>query len=238
MADLQSRKSESYKIFDQIAPTYDRLNHLLSMGVDIYWRKQMLKELPQRPKLHCLDLACGTGDVSFALATAEQVESIEGLDLSEGMVEFGRKKIEKKQLAHKVQLNIGDGVTVPRPDQTVDVVTLTFGIRNFSQPQESLRNIYRVLKPGGRALILEFGMPKFFLVRWIYTFYFRYLLPFIGNLLSGHKDAYTYLNKTVEDFPFGQDFAEWMTEAGLENVRFKKLTFGIAYLYIGDRPHE
>jgi demethylmenaquinone methyltransferase / 2-methoxy-6-polyprenyl-1,4-benzoquinol methylase len=238
MSSLEGRKKESYKIFDQIAPTYDLLNHLLSFGIDVYWRKQMLKELPLRDKMHCLDLACGTGDVSLTLAGSPKIQSIEGLDMSEGMVEFGRKKVQKKNLEDKVQLNIGDGVTIPRPDQTADVVTLTFGIRNFSDPQESIRNIYRVLKPGGRALILEFGMPRFFLVRWVYTFYFRYLLPFIGNLISGHSDAYTYLNKTVEDFPFGEDFAKWMREAGLENVRYRSLSFGIAYLYVGEKPHE
>lgn len=234
VSEHQARKSESYKIFDQIAPTYDALNHLLSLGIDIYWRRQMLKELPERSSLTCLDLACGTGDVSLALATSPKIAQIEGLDLSAGMIEHGRKKIEKKQLTEKIQLNLGDGVEIPRPDQSVDVVTLTFGIRNFSDPEKSLRNIRRVLKPGGKALILEFGMPKNFLVRAVYTFYFRYLLPFVGNLLSGHKDAYTYLNKTVEDFPFGEPFAKWMREAGLENVRYRRLSFGIAYLYIGE----
>lgn len=235
MAEYQERKKESYKIFDQIAPTYDALNHLLSFGIDIYWRKQMLKELPPRGQLKCLDLACGTGDVSLTLAQSPLVHTIEGLDLSQGMIDHGREKIIKKGVNDRVALNIGDGVSVPRPDESVDVVTLTFGIRNFNDPQTSLHNIYRVLKPQGRALILEFGMPKLWIVRLVYTFYFRYLLPFVGNLFSGHKDAYTYLNQTVEDFPFGEDFLVMMRNAQFKNARYRRLTFGIAYLYIGDK---
>jgi demethylmenaquinone methyltransferase / 2-methoxy-6-polyprenyl-1,4-benzoquinol methylase len=235
MSQYQERKKESYKIFDQIAPTYDALNHLLSFGIDIYWRKQMLKELPPQGHLKCLDLACGTGDVSLTLAKSPLVQEIEGLDLSQGMIDHGREKVRKNNLQDRVALNIGDGVTIPRPDESVDVVTLTFGIRNFNDPQMSLHNIYRVLKPQGRALILEFGMPKLWIVRMIYTFYFRYLLPFVGNLFSGHKDAYTYLNQTVEDFPFGEDFLSLMRNAQFKNARYRRLTFGIAYLYIGDK---
>lgn len=238
MSSLHSRKKESYKIFDQIAPTYDSLNHLLSFGIDVYWRKQMMKVLPQGENLQALDLACGTGDVSIVLGRQKKVGSVEGLDLSEGMISHGREKIATKGLSEKVKLEIGDGVTIPRPDNSVDVVTLTFGVRNFSDPKVSLQNIYRVLKPGGRGMVLEFSIPANPVVRWIYFFYFRYVLPFVGNLLSGHGDAYTYLNKTVEDFPYGEEFADWMRQAGFRDVKYRVLTFGIATLYWGDKPFE
>lgn len=235
MTTLQTRKKESYKIFDQIAGTYDLLNHLLSFGIDIYWRSQMRKLLPNRSGLKALDLACGTGDVSLVMGADQKVESLEGLDLSQGMIDYGRVKVAKKKLQDKVQLNIGDGVEIPRENQSVDVVTLSFGVRNFNDPQKSLENIARVLKPQGRAIIMEFSIPKSRFFRAVYFFYFRHLLPFVGNLISKHKDAYTYLNQTVEKFPYGEDFAKMMTKAGLSDVNYKPLTFGIATLYWGDK---
>jgi demethylmenaquinone methyltransferase/2-methoxy-6-polyprenyl-1,4-benzoquinol methylase len=235
MTTLQSRKKESYKIFDQIAGTYDLLNHILSFGIDIYWRSKMRKLLPERKGLKVLDLACGTGDVSLVMGADDKVESLEGIDLSQGMIDYGRIKVNKKNLQDKVQLNIGDGVTIPRDDQSVDVITLSFGIRNFDDPQKSLENMTRVLKTDGRVIIMEFSIPKSRFFRGVYFFYFRHLLPFVGNLISKHKDAYTYLNQTVEDFPYGNEFAQMMTKAGLSNVQYKTLTFGIATLYWGDK---
>jgi demethylmenaquinone methyltransferase/2-methoxy-6-polyprenyl-1,4-benzoquinol methylase len=151
------------------------------------------------------------------------------------MIDYGRIKVNKKNLQDKVQLNIGDGVTIPRDDQSVDVITLSFGIRNFDDPQRSLENMTRVLKTDGRVIIMEFSIPKSRFFRGVYFFYFRHLLPFVGNLISKHKDAYTYLNQTVEDFPYGNEFAQMMTKAGLSNVQYKTLTFGIATLYWGDK---
>lgn len=232
---LKERKNQSFKIFDDIAGTYDLLNRCLSLGIDVLWRKRMMKELPAGDQLIALDLATGTGDVALELAAQKRVAKVQGLDLSTGMVELGKKKIIKKGFAHKAQLGIGDGVAVPVADESQDVVTLSFGIRNFPDPQLSLKNIHRVLKPNGRALVMEFGLPKNFLVRAVYLFYFRKLLPFVGNLISGHGDAYTYLNKTVEDFPYDQDFLNWMKEAGFKNPKAVSLSFGIAFLYIGEK---
>lgn len=230
-----SRKLESFKIFDQIAPTYDKLNRILSAGIDIYWRRVLRAHLPQKNELKVLDLATGTGDVALTLVKDQKVAHITGMDLSEGMMKVGREKIKKLGLTDKISFKHGDGVTIPVADQSFDVVTVSFGIRNFPDYQESLRNMKRVLKPGGRALVLELSMPHFFLVRWVYQFYFRYVLPFIGNRMSQHGDAYTYLNKTVENFPCGDQFAKAMKEAGLKNVRYTEMTFGIATLYQGDR---
>ncbi|EQC49799.1 bifunctional demethylmenaquinone methyltransferase/2-methoxy-6-polyprenyl-1,4-benzoquinol methylase UbiE [Bacteriovorax sp. DB6_IX] len=232
---LAERKTESYKIFDKIAGTYDFLNHLLSFGIDIYWRKKVIKNLPPRKNLQCLDLACGTGDLTIVLAKQDSVEKVTGLDMSKGMVDIGKIKIDKKGYAHKAAMQIGDGVEIPTADELFDVTTVSFGIRNFPDPQRSLENMFRVIKPGGRSMVLEFSIPKNPLFKGIYFFYFRYLLPFVGNLISKHKDAYSYLNETVEDFPYGQDFADMMVKAGFKNVRYEELTFGIATLYIGEK---
>ncbi len=234
-AALNNRKNESWKIFDKIAGTYDLLNHILSFGIDIYWRNVVIKNLPNKDQLHCLDLACGTGDLTITLAKAKNVKKVTGMDLSKGMISFGLKKLENKNLSHLATMEVGDGVSIPKEDNSFDVTTVSFGIRNFPDPQLSLINMNRVLKEGGRSMVLEFSIPKNFIFRNIYFFYFRYLLPFVGNLISRHKDAYSYLNETVEDFPYGEDFAELMRKAGFKNVHYKELTFGIATLYIGDK---
>lgn len=233
--NLSIRKKESFKIFDDIAKTYDFLNHLLSMGIDVYWRNRLLKKIQNKADLVALDLATGTGDLAITLSKHNHVKKVLGMDLSKGMVSIGETKVKDKGLDNIINFQIGDACNIPLEDNSFDVVTISFGIRNFPDPKKSLREILRVLKPGGRLLILEFGMPKNFLVSAVYTFYFRYLLPFVGNLVSGHGDAYTYLNKTVEDFAYGQDFADWMKEAGFNNVKFEELTFGISNLYRGDK---
>ncbi|GAB4011513.1 MAG: bifunctional demethylmenaquinone methyltransferase/2-methoxy-6-polyprenyl-1,4-benzoquinol methylase UbiE [Bdellovibrio sp.] len=231
----QTRKLESFKIFDQIAPTYDRLNRILSVGIDIYWRQVLKRHLPKRNELKVLDLATGTGDVPLTLIKDKKVQTIVGTDLSEGMLTVGRKKISEKNLTDRITLKVGDGVTIPESDESFDVITVSFGIRNFPDYEQSLRNMKRVLKKNGRAMVLELSMPKNPLIKMFYQFYFRFILPLIGNGMSNHGDAYTYLNKTVESFPSGEEFASLMKKAGFVNVDFKPLTFGIATLYWGDK---
>lgn len=232
---LDARKKESYKIFDDIAGTYDVLNHTLSMGIDIYWRNKMLKHLPNKESINALDLATGTGDVALTLVKDARVKKITGLDLSKGMIDVGIQKVKKKGLEKKIFLMIGDGVSIPTGDAAFDLTTISFGIRNFSDPQKSLHDIHRVLKKDGRLMIMEFSIPTNFIVRNVYFFYFRHLLPFIGNIVSKHKDAYTYLNKSVEDFPYGDKFLGMMKTAGFQDLKMIPLTFGIATLYIGDK---
>lgn len=234
-ANLDERKKESYKIFDEIAGTYDVLNHSLSMGIDIHWRNKMLKHLPNKETINALDLATGTGDVPLTLVKDKRIKKITGLDLSKGMVDIGIQKVKKKGLDNKIFLMIGDGCNIPCADSAFDLTTISFGIRNFPDPQKSLHEIQRVLKPGGRVMIMEFSIPKNFIFRNIYFFYFRHLLPFVGNLVSKHKDAYTYLNKSVEDFPYGDAFLQLMRNANFKNLKAIPLTFGIATLYIGDK---
>jgi demethylmenaquinone methyltransferase/2-methoxy-6-polyprenyl-1,4-benzoquinol methylase len=233
--DIHRKKKASWKIFDQIAPTYDRINKVLSMGIDILWRKNFTRYLPQQRNLMCLDLATGTADVALELAKDERVKHIEATDLSAKMLEFGQKKVSASQYAHKITLHNADGVKIPSPRTSMDVITVAFGIRNFNDYKLSLSNMVRVLKPGGRAMILEFSLPKNSAIKSIYLFYFRSILPTIGNVLSGHSNAYTYLNKTVEDFPYGDAFISEMTSAGFSSVESKSLSFGIATLYIGHK---
>ena len=233
--EIDARKKESYKIFDEIAGTYDLLNHSLSMGIDVYWRNKMLKHLPNKESINALDLATGTGDVALTLVKDKRVKKITGLDLSKGMIDVGIKKVIKQGLDKKIFLMIGDGVNIPTADAAFDLTTISFGIRNFSDPQKSLYDIHRVLKKDGRLMIMEFSIPQNFIVRNVYFFYFRHLLPFIGNIVSKHKDAYTYLNKSVEEFPYGDKFLGMMATAGFKDLKMIPLTFGIATLYIGDK---
>ncbi|MAF77445.1 MAG: bifunctional demethylmenaquinone methyltransferase/2-methoxy-6-polyprenyl-1,4-benzoquinol methylase UbiE [Halobacteriovoraceae bacterium] len=237
-AKLSERKKESFRIFDDIAPTYDSLNRTLSFGIDVYWRHQIKNNLPQKPNIHVLDLATGTADVPLVLAKAKQVERIQGLDLSEKMVEIGKVKVEKAGLNHRIQLGIGDGCNLPVESESYDATTVSFGIRNFPSTLKGLQEMHRILKPGGRAMVMEFSLPTNFLVKFIYLFYFRHVLPFVGNLFSGHGDAYSYLNKTVEDYPYGEDFLNIMREAGFKTPKAHPLTFGIATLYIGDKEEN
>jgi len=232
---LQERKKESYKIFDEIAGTYDFLNHFLSFGIDIYWRQKFLKQLPKREEITALDLATGTGDVPLVLVKDKRVKKVTGLDLSKGMIAVGKKKIEKKGLSDQISFHLGDGVKIPSADNSFDLVTISFGIRNFEDPQKSIHDIYRVLKPGGRLLIMELSVPSNKFMKMLYLFFFRKILPFVGNIVSKHKDAYSYLNQSVEDFPCGDDFKQLIDNAGFKNTGYKELTFGIATLYCGDK---
>lgn len=234
MTNVKARKTESWKIFDDIAPTYDFLNHFLSLGIDVLWRKKFITNLPKKDNLTAYDLATGTGDVALTLAKNPRVSKVIGMDLSTGMLKLAKIKVQKKNLSKKVFMEVGDGVSIPKDENTTDVVTVAFGIRNFPSPQESLDNMVRVLRPGGRAMIMEFSLPKNPIIKWGYLLYFRHILPFIGNALSKNKDAYTYLNESVEDFPYGQAFTDMMKNAGMKNIKVIPLSFGIASLYIGD----
>lgn len=228
-----SHKAESFEIFNSIAPTYDLLNRALSMGIDQRWRNKFNKNLPNKNNLKVLDLATGTADVALTLAKDLRVGKVVGIDLSEGMISLGRKKIAKDKNGHKIELQIGDGVEIPFEDESFDVITVAFGIRNFPDHVRSLHNMFRVLKPGGVVMVMEFGMPNNPIVSGSYKFYFRHLLPTIGNIVSGHKNAYTYLNKTVEDFPYGNDFTQLMKNAGFIDIQDNRLSYGIAHLYRG-----
>lgn len=223
-------------MFDRIAHRYDLLNRLLSMGTDRGWRKKMVHYLPGQGPLHLLDLATGTADVLlFFERTSNRIARAVGLDLSAGMLGYGREKVRRAGLDEKLALVRGDGTRLPVADNSFDAVTISFGIRNYLDVDAGLREMLRILKPGGRALILEFSLPGSALVRLPYLFYFRNVLPLVGGAISGDAQAYRYLNKTVETFPYGDAFVHLMRKAGFTNARAIPLSFGIATLYLGDK---
>lgn len=226
-----------YKMFDRIAGKYDTLNRLLSLRRDVAWRKAMVKFLPDGDSLRHLDLATGTGDqILFMMKETNCIQESVGVDLSEGMLEVGRKKIAASPWADRIRMETGDALNIPVEDGGFDVTTISFGIRNVIHVPQAMQEMLRVLKPGGRALILECSLPPNPLLRKLYLFYFRHFLPWVGGVVSGNTDAYKYLNRTVETFPSGQAFCEIMREAGFEHVNLKTLTFGVATIYMGDKP--
>jgi len=225
------------RMFDRIAHRYDLLNRLLSMGTDVAWRRALVRRMSEKPNLQVLDLATGTADVLLTIQrmTGRVARGI-GVDVSGGMLHFGHKKIAKEGLADKLQLVQGDAMHLPLPDQVFDAASISFGIRNVADVPLGLREMHRVLRPGGQVLILEFSLPANLLFRRLYLFYFRHILPRLGGLISGDFQAYRYLNKTVETFPYGEAFCELMKDAGFEAVRAEPFSFGIASLYTGTKP--
>lgn len=231
-------KTRSWQMFNRIAPTYDLLNRMLSAGIDRGWRRSLYASLPPAPeRLDLLDLATGTGDQLLSLMEADggrRFRSATGLDPAELMLARARTKPGgRAENVHWIQ---GNACALPMAAESVDVITMSFGIRNVPEPAKCLAEIFRVLRPGGRALILEFALPRNAVVRATYLFYFRKVLPWIGGLVSGDRAAYHYLNQTVEEFPCGDAFLELMKNAGFRPTKFRELTFGIANLYSGDRP--
>ena len=224
-------------MFDRIAWRYDLLNRMLSLGADVRWRKRMARHLPPGRDLKVLDLATGTADQILMLAHAsDRVGASEGMDLSEGMLEIGRRKVKEQGMSHLVTLRTGDATAIPAADNTCDVVTISFGIRNVENVPRALSEMLRVLKPGGRALILEGSLPANTFLRKLYLLYFRHVLPRVGAWVSGDGGAYAYLNRTVETFPCGEAFCALMRTAGFRDVSFDPRTFGVATIYRGDKP--
>lgn len=230
------RKEKVREMFDNIAPTYDKLNHLMSMNVDRHWRRHALKEIVDGTPQRILDVACGTGDstVSIAKAAAEGTTVI-GADISEGMMALVAEKAEKAGVGDRIRLEVADGEALPYADGSFDRVTCAFGIRNFENKGKGLAEFLRVLRPGGRAVILELSVPQNRLVRWVYDLYFSHLLPKIGGAVSGDKAAYRYLPASVHGFPPPADFCRMMTEAGFAGFRFRTFTFGLCRMYVGER---
>lgn len=232
----QPPRIEIWRMFDRIARRYDLLNHLLSLGQDIRWRKKVARFLVNKYDQYILDLATGTGDqLLYLFSCSDRIDRALGTDLALKMLDRGREKVKKRKLDDRIVLEEGDAENIQYPDNTFDAVTISFGIRNVMSVERSLSEMCRVLKPAGRVLILEFSIPQNILMRGIYLFYFRYLLPFIGSVISGDGSAYRYLNKTVEGFPYGDAFCQLLRESGFQNVSMYPQTFGIATIYYGDK---
>jgi demethylmenaquinone methyltransferase/2-methoxy-6-polyprenyl-1,4-benzoquinol methylase len=225
-----SKKEQVARMFDNISGNYDFLNHFLSLGIDRGWRKKAIKLLrPVSPKL-MLDVATGTGDFAIQALDLNPVKVI-GVDISEGMLDVGRKKIVVKGLESKIELLSGDSENLPFPDNNFDAVTVGFGVRNFENLEKGLREINRVMKPGAMLIILEFSRPRSFPFKQIYNLYFKSILPKIGRWVSRDKAAYTYLPESVEAFPDGNDFIKILHGTGFKNTACKALTFGTSSIY-------
>jgi demethylmenaquinone methyltransferase / 2-methoxy-6-polyprenyl-1,4-benzoquinol methylase len=219
------------QMFDAIAGRYDLLNHLLSLGIDRRWRRRAIDALALRPGEVVLDLCTGTADL--ALATGPGVRVV-GVDFAGEMLRLARAKLRARD-ERRVALVRGDAMRIPLKDASVDAVTIGFGIRNVQHPDAAAREILRVLRPGGRLAILEFGTPSVPGLRAAYLFYFRRALPLIGRIVSRHNDAYAYLPASVAAFPSPDAFLRLLEEAGFSRTRVVQMTFGIVYLFVGDK---
>lgn len=229
-----SKKEQVAKMFDNIAGNYDFLNHFLSLGIDIYWRKQLVKHLnKQAPKI-ILDVATGTGDLAIAMLKTNP-DKIIGVDISNGMLDVGRKKMKEKSLDHIITLEQADSENLPHDDETFDAVCVSFGARNFENLEKGLSEMCRVLKKGGKLYILEFSQPTSFPFKQIYQFYFKAVLPLIGKLLSKDNSAYSYLPESVSAFPFGKELNEIIEKCGYTNAKNIPLTLGVSSIYIAEK---
>lgn len=217
-------------LFNSIAPTYDKLNHLLSLNIDKYWRSKSLKVCSVSKWEKVLDVACGTADFTLQIAR-KGAANVVGVDVSEAMVEIGKEKVKNANFQEKVHLMIGDCASLPFPENCFDAVTVAFGVRNFAQRANSLKEICRVLKPNGEVVILEFSTPQKFPIKQLYKFYFKKWLPFVGGIISGDKAAYNYLPESVYAFPQGEAFMQELCDANLQKVKQCRMTFGIVTAY-------
>jgi demethylmenaquinone methyltransferase/2-methoxy-6-polyprenyl-1,4-benzoquinol methylase len=229
------KKEQVADMFNSIAYRYDFLNRFLSAGIDVWWRKKAIQQLQEIAPKKVLDVATGTGDVAIMTYHMLHSEKITGIDISEGMLELGTKKIEKLGLGNTIELQKGDSEVIRFEDNSFDAITVAFGVRNFQNLEKGLSEMYRVLRPGGKLVVLEFSKSKNKLLSAPFNFYMNVVTPAIGKIFSKNKDAYTYLNHSVQAFPEGQTFLTIMHEAGFTQTYLKKLSFGICTIYCGSK---
>ncbi len=230
----KGKKQQVRAMFNDIAPRYDLLNHLLSVNIDKIWRKKVRKELETIQPEKILDVATGTADLAIELAKLP-VKKIIGIDIAADMLEIGKLKVKNKGLGQVIELQVGDSENIHFGDNYFDAVSVAFGVRNYENLSKGLQEMQRVMRPGGKVAILEFSKPAAFPMKNIYRFYFNHILPTIGKLVSKNSSAYTYLPNSVAAFPEGDVFMEKMRQAGFKQIRQRRLTFGIATLYIGSK---
>ncbi|MDG1146376.1 MAG: bifunctional demethylmenaquinone methyltransferase/2-methoxy-6-polyprenyl-1,4-benzoquinol methylase UbiE [Flavobacteriales bacterium] len=229
-----SKKEQVATMFDNIAGNYDFLNHFLSLGIDIFWRKRLVRKLQKQKPQNILDVATGTADLAIAMMKIKPFNVV-GIDISNGMLEVGRKKIKQQDLEKTIQLQQADSEDLPFEDATFDAVTVSFGARNFENLQKGLSEMARVLKPGGKIYILEFSKPTLFPFKQLYDFYFKFVLPLIGKLLSKDNAAYSYLPESVKAFPHGKELNSIIENCGYTNAKNHPLTMGIASIYTAQK---
>lgn len=226
-----AKKEKVGQMFDDIAPRYDLLNHLLSFQIDRRWRKKAIQSLCPQDKEHILDVACGTADFSIAAARAG-ARKVTGTDISEEMMKIGRIKVSQAGLQDRISLEAASCENLPYSDGSFSAATVAFGVRNFEDRMAGIRQIYRVLRPGGKIVVLEFSMPAVPVFRSLYLFYFQRLLPAIAGWVSGNRAAYTYLPESVRGFPPPEVFRAELEEAGFRQCRIRRFTGGIVALYV------
>jgi demethylmenaquinone methyltransferase / 2-methoxy-6-polyprenyl-1,4-benzoquinol methylase len=229
------KKQQISQMFDRIAFRYDFLNRFLSGGIDIYWRRRAIRELMSLRPERILDVATGTADMAIMMTRYLGPGKITGIDISNGMLEIGRQKIAKLKLEDRIELFTGDSEAINYPDNSYDAVTVAFGVRNFENLEKGLQEILRVLRPGGRLIILEFSRPKQAGFRHLYDGYLRLVAPGIGKMISSSREAYQYLNDSVRAFPEGADFIGILNKNGYANTGLRKLSLGICTIYIGEK---
>ncbi len=233
-AELRIAKAGAVRnMFDTIAGSYDFLNHFLSVGIDIIWRKRAVEKLGDLADKKILDLACGTCDLAIAIAEKSPDVKVVGADFSKEMIEIGRRKIVKKGLSKQIEAGEGDALNLRFDDESFDAVTCAFGVRNFADLDRGLSEMSRILKPGGKMIILEFTKPDNFIFSYLYKIYFTKILPLLGKMVSGSSSAYDYLPDSVYKFPTPAELAEKMQNAGIKETAWYMQTFGICAIHTG-----
>lgn len=229
-----TKKEQVAEMFNNISHRYDFLNHFLSLGIDILWRKKAIKLLKADQPKQILDVATGTGDFAIE-ALALNPDRVVGVDISSGMLDMGKEKMKRKKIDHIIEMQMGDSEKLLFEDNTFDATIVAFGVRNFENLKQGLSDMHRVVKPGGKTVIIEFSRPRTFPMKQLYNFYFKSILPVIGKLISKDQSAYTYLPESVDAFPDGQKFLDILSAVGYKKTECKPLTFGIASIYIGQK---
>ena len=222
-------------MFNDIAPTYDRLNHILSFDIDKLWRKRVVRIVRRLGAKHIMDMATGTGDLAIALAQNIEGSIIYGADFSSEMLAVAEQKISKLALSKRISLTECNAENIPLDDETVDVATVAFGVRNFEHQKEALTEMKRTIRKGGHLVVLEFSNPKCAFVRWCYRLYSHYILPAIGRLVSKHATAYTYLPESIDQFASPEAFTALLQEVGFDHIERKSQSMGIAHIYIAHK---
>ena len=230
-----TKKEQVAEMFNNISGTYDFLNHFLSLGIDVIWRKMAIRELEKEKPRYILDVATGTGDFAFEAIRILKPEKIVGVDISQGMLSIAKEKIIKKNLQNTFEVSLGDSEKLLFDNDSFDAVIVAYGVRNFEDLEKGLSDMLRVLKPRGKVVILEFSKPRVFPVKQGYNFYFKYITPAIGKLFSKDASAYTYLPESVAAFPDGKDFTELLSKVGFQNTKWRPLAFGICSIYTGSK---
>lgn len=231
----QTKKEQVTKMFDTISEEYDSINRMMTFGIDIIWRKKLIDIIAKEQPKNILDIASGTGDLAIMAAQKTTANEIIGVDISKGMLEIGKKKIAKLNLSKRIKMQLEDSENLPFDSNYFDTITVAFGVRNFENLDAGIKEINRVLKPGGIFVVLETSVPTYPIIRQLYLLHSNFLLPLFGKLFSKDPKAYTYLSESAKNFPYGKAFNNILQKNGFKEVQNKPQTLGVASIYIGKK---